>query len=203
MKNNSNDLRARRTHRWLRAALSELMQEKPYEKIKVSEIVTRAEVARPTFYLHYESKDELLLDLFDDLFAGIREEIRNEFKRTTFDPYRIGSLLFTYGEKYTDSILVLLEAGVGHLVQEQIRIIFTEISEEYEILDPEVQNASDIMPYIIDFLTGGVFMLLKRWIQEDDLVSSEALGSMLAEVGIVLRDKTVGLDHPLPGIGSF
>jgi AcrR family transcriptional regulator len=193
---NSTDLRARRTRRWLRGALSELMQEKPYEKIKVSEIVTRAEVSRPTFYLHYESKDELLLDLFDDLFSGLREDIHAEFMRTNYDPYRMGSSLFTYGEKYIDSIRILLEAGVGPTVQEQIRAMLTEILEEYEQFEPRLKNAASVFPYIIDFLTGGVFMLLQRWIEEDQIIPSAVLADLLGDVGVLLRDKSLMIDNP-------
>ena len=40
-------------------------------KIRVGEITKRAQVSRQTFYLHYESKDELLVSLFDDVFSEL------------------------------------------------------------------------------------------------------------------------------------
>lgn len=185
---NSDDLRTRRTRRWLQAALRDLMQEKPYDKIKVSEIVENAEVARPTFYLHYETKDDLLLSLFDDLFAELREELSSEFAHGDLDLKRIGLLFFSYGEKNTESLRILLEAGVGHLVQEQIHAILLEVAEELRAIDTSTpQKVSPMMPYLVDFITGGTFMALKRWIQEDTPVSSDALGLLFGEVGAALQ----------------
>lgn len=51
----SDDPRAKRTQLLLRDALMALIEEKSYEKIRVGDIVTRAKVARPTFYAHYEN----------------------------------------------------------------------------------------------------------------------------------------------------
>lgn len=55
------DLRKERTLKLLREAATELLHEKPFQKITVSEICERAMVRRPTFYRHFKSKDDLLL----------------------------------------------------------------------------------------------------------------------------------------------
>lgn len=55
------DLRKERTLKFLREAVTELLHEKPFQKITVSEICERAMVRRPTFYRHFQSKDDLLL----------------------------------------------------------------------------------------------------------------------------------------------
>ncbi len=57
----SQDLRARRTRKWLQAALIELMKEKPFPEIQITELTARAQVSRAAFYLHFRSKEELLL----------------------------------------------------------------------------------------------------------------------------------------------
>ncbi len=102
----STDPRAQRTRRWLQAALRDLMEKKSYQKIKISEIVTKAEVARPTFYLHYASKDELLLSLFDDIFSGFRVALRAELDRENVDLQLFGELIFTYGKQNAESIRI-------------------------------------------------------------------------------------------------
>lgn len=55
------DLRKERTLKLLREAAMELLHEKPLQKITVSEICERAMVRRPTFYRHFQSKEDLLL----------------------------------------------------------------------------------------------------------------------------------------------
>ena len=72
---NSLDPRAVRSRQWMQAALLELLAEQPYSQIQVAEITQRAGIARPTFYLHYRSKDELLLSYLDEIFAQFYAEI--------------------------------------------------------------------------------------------------------------------------------
>lgn len=50
-------------------ALLELLDEKPLEKITVTDITTRADVNRGTFYLHYSSVNEVISELQDGYIA--------------------------------------------------------------------------------------------------------------------------------------
>ena len=65
------DRRKERTRQLLRDALLELIPEKGYEAINVQDITDRANVARPTFYLHFNDKQDLLFsslrEIYDDL----------------------------------------------------------------------------------------------------------------------------------------
>lgn len=60
------DRRVRRTRRALKGSLLELLREKPYPSITVTEILERADVGRSTFYAHYGSKEDLLLAGFEE-----------------------------------------------------------------------------------------------------------------------------------------
>jgi AcrR family transcriptional regulator len=183
----STDLRVIRTRRWLQGALRELMNERPYQKIKIAEIVYKAEVARPTFYLHYASKDELLLSLFNDLFSDFRSALQNDLKHKNVDHKLFGTLIFKYARQNAEHFRVLLEAGVEHLAQERFKIIVQEISREIRAVDPATPQSAVLMPYIDDFIASGIFTLLKRWIQEDMPIPDETMGMMVAGVIEALR----------------
>lgn len=65
------DRRTSRTEKSLETAFLELVRLKGYEAVSIQEIVERANVARATFYLHYQSKDDLFfhwLARFNDSF---------------------------------------------------------------------------------------------------------------------------------------
>jgi len=64
------DRRVRRTQAHLHGALASLVHEKAYGDIAVKEILARAEVARSTFYAHYQDKDDLLERGMRDLLRG-------------------------------------------------------------------------------------------------------------------------------------
>jgi AcrR family transcriptional regulator len=183
----STDLRVRRTRRWLKEALRELLKEKPYQKIKIGEIVYKAEVARPTFYLHFSSKDELLLSLFDEMFANFKEALHNELKQDNVDLPLFGTLIFRYARQHCDGFQILLEAGVEHLAQERFRVMMTEVSRAIRSVDPTTPEAAILMPYINDFMASGIFSLLKRWILEGMKIPDEDMGRLVASVVISLR----------------
>lgn len=56
------DRRVQRTRELLRRALLQLINEKGYDAVTIQDITDRANVGRSTFYLHYQSKDDLLVD---------------------------------------------------------------------------------------------------------------------------------------------
>lgn len=63
------DRRAQRTRKLLHKAFIELVDERGYDAITIQDIVDRANVGRTTFYLHYKSKDELLMS-YHEAFLG-------------------------------------------------------------------------------------------------------------------------------------
>jgi AcrR family transcriptional regulator len=50
-----------RTRSWIFDAVMILMDEKPYNKITVSDICEKAGIARPTFYYNFDDKDDVIL----------------------------------------------------------------------------------------------------------------------------------------------
>lgn len=70
------DTRTHRTERRLHASLASLIHEKDYESIVVKEILARAEVARSTFYTHFDDKEGLLLSCIEGMLDDARAEAR-------------------------------------------------------------------------------------------------------------------------------
>ena len=72
------DRRVERTRQLLQKSLIELITEQGYDSITVQDIVDRANIGRTTFYLHYNSKDEL--------FIGCHEAIVSKFRIGALHP---------------------------------------------------------------------------------------------------------------------
>lgn len=70
------DRRAVRSKRLIIEAWRELVLEKEYKKITVSDIVERADIGRATFYAHFEDKDDLGRYLFKQLQSQIEAQIQ-------------------------------------------------------------------------------------------------------------------------------
>ncbi|HET6596464.1 MAG TPA: TetR/AcrR family transcriptional regulator [Anaerolineales bacterium] len=79
------DRRIQRTRELLQKALIELIGERGYDGITIQDIVDRANVGRTTFYLHYNSKDEL--------FVSCHEAIVSQFRIGSLHPLSREDLL--------------------------------------------------------------------------------------------------------------
>lgn len=55
---------AERTKLWIASVMKKLMERKPIEKIRVTEICKAAEIERPTFYYHFRDKYDLVAWIF-------------------------------------------------------------------------------------------------------------------------------------------
>ncbi|MBQ9519361.1 MAG: TetR/AcrR family transcriptional regulator [Firmicutes bacterium] len=60
------DLRIIKSKTAIRRAFLELMREKGYSAVTVSDIAKRAMINRKTFYFHYETKDDLYNEILND-----------------------------------------------------------------------------------------------------------------------------------------
>jgi AcrR family transcriptional regulator len=69
------------------AAFIELLHRRGYGNIRVSDIVKKAGVGRPTFYAHYATKDDLLRSQFERIIAPLIQAIPG-------DPARIDATHF-------------------------------------------------------------------------------------------------------------
>jgi AcrR family transcriptional regulator len=69
------DSRVRRTELLLHRSLAALIHEKGYASIVVKEILARANVARSTFYAHFDSKEELLTGSILHMLADARDRL--------------------------------------------------------------------------------------------------------------------------------
>jgi AcrR family transcriptional regulator len=63
------DRRVQRTRELLQKALIELIGERGYDAITIQDIVDRANIGRTTFYLHYNSKDELFMSCHESIVS--------------------------------------------------------------------------------------------------------------------------------------
>lgn len=68
------DRRFVRTKKMIRNALSELVEEKGFNAISITEICDRADINRGTFYLHYTDKYDLLDKIENDVLDELEKQ---------------------------------------------------------------------------------------------------------------------------------
>ena len=114
---NKSDLRVIKTDKALFNALLELMKDKTFEEIKISDICSKAFINRSTFYQHYSDKYELLVSLIDELkqnlFKALKEN-ENEINTKKYFMKMLEILINHIDEKRDiySSILISNQNGI-------------------------------------------------------------------------------------------
>jgi AcrR family transcriptional regulator len=178
----SNDLRVRRTRKWLQDALIGLMKEKPFQDIQIKELTARAQVSRPAFYLHYLSKEDLLLSHVDVIFDEFHAEISREIARGNIDRKRFSLMLFQYWERYAETLRMVIQAENPDILLERLKeyvgVIMKEVAAKTRkpSIDPRLQEL------IVGYVAGGAYMLLTQWISNKMPFSAEQMGLLFYDL---------------------
>jgi len=159
------------------------MREKPFDKIQITEIADRAEVSRPAFYLHFRSKEELLLSQIDGIFDEFIATVGLEIQSNKLDRKQICILLFHYWGKYADLLQMVMKANVQNNLIERIRrYVFIVINELRNKQKKRQLPTNSIEDYHVDFVAGGAYMLLQKWMENKMPYSAEQMGELFYEL---------------------
>ena len=163
------DRRVQRTRELLQKALIGLIGEHGYDAITIQDIVDRANVGRTTFYLHYNSKDEL--------FMSCHEAIVNEFHLGFFHPLSREELLSSEIPPEAISAYRHLEEGRMELYAifngKDSRLILRQIRERSarkieENLRTVFAGTDSAIPIDIlaNYLAGAQIALMQWWLEK-------------------------------------
>lgn len=189
----STDRRARRTRALLQNALLELLQKRRLASIQIKEITELADVSRPAFYLHFESKEELLLSHIDDLFAQLHQAVFAEAAKS--QPVTLELLVmisFQLWGKEAKAWQVALQIENKDLLLSRLRRHMAVLMAEFAAYPgSNITQHPLLHDYVVDFITGGVYMLIRRWAEEGMKTSADEMGrlayQLVAHMGMLNR----------------
>jgi AcrR family transcriptional regulator len=115
------DPRVKRTRRLLREALVSLILQKDFASISIREVTGRAEVAYITFYRHYESLDQLLMEVLNEGLAELMGYVETLAKQSETSALETeGRLIFEYIQGRADLFRILFKSHSVTRVRKQV-----------------------------------------------------------------------------------
>jgi AcrR family transcriptional regulator len=176
------DPRVVRTKALIIQALVKLTKDTPYKKIKIQDITQDAKLARQTFYLHYKSKDAVLVDYIDSVFDNFYQEIEVHIIASP-DPGDIIALhLFKQWQQHAEFAKLIIAADVEHLVIKSFRNYITRVMGLYIRNHSMPLNDPEALGFIVDYLAGASWMVLQRWVASDFRYPLEKLAKLYSEL---------------------
>ncbi len=162
----SNEQAKRITKECIETALIQLLESKEMDKISISEIVKRAGVSRTAFYAHYQSKEDILKSALGDVIDQI-------ILLTPGNPRDEGYWLplFTETKKYAHAFQLLLKAGLGD-----------QILEEITARDLATVENSTYARYQEILWIGAVYNILVSWIKSGAAESPEDMAAICERI---------------------
>ncbi len=161
------------TARLMNEALLVLLEKKDYDYISIKEVCLKAGVNRSTFYLHYESMDDLLKEsvenLTSDLFDTYQKGI---FEKDKLNSYSLGDLFLITPDYIIPYLSFLKEhkkifmVAISQPIMIKINRSFDKLY--YEIFDPileRYQVDKDKRKYILSFYINGLHSIIVEWIK--------------------------------------
>ena len=176
------DRRVLRTRRQLSEAILALILERSYESITIQDITERADLNRATFYLHYGSKEELLVDSlethFDELVQLLEAEANGE--PPWGNPLHMQRVFEYVAENQALFRTVLSQQGLGYVTSSVIRYI-AAYNERQMVL---AQVATDPLPasMISWHVAGSLFALISWWLENNMPYSPEFMARSLFQL---------------------
>ncbi len=161
MKETNNPI-ALRSKEWLVTALLELMQQKPFQDISISEIAAKADLSRRTFYRSFSSKEEVICYHLNSIwragFAQLSADTDHSYWRTI-----CWYLELWYAHR--ELALLLYRNDLMSLLLREYNNIFHEIYLMRKG-DYPLAKQPQAMDYALAYSAGGLLNILWQWASE-------------------------------------
>jgi len=150
-----------RSKKLINNALADLLQEKPLDKITVTDVVRRAEINRGTFYAHYTDISDVMNHLIEQTFLRIRDAISEAPNALTEVPKVLLLKVQEILEEDMEFYQKVLNSNVSAVMQDRLIDFVLEYLFEHE----EDFSFGSHEQYVLTvrFCAGGLSNLYREW----------------------------------------
>ncbi len=178
------DRRVVKTRKAIREALKSLVMAKGFKGVSISAIAREANIDRKTFYLHYESVDDLVESLIKEHLGEASKVIKNlsseadlgEALKIFFT--EINAIITNNIDFYRYLAANLsTDYAIEHL-REPLMEWILELNPSLGVIDEKILN------YLLSFHVSGVVAMYDSWLQssESDVSEIEEISGLAIEV---------------------
>ena len=164
------DRRQQKTRAAIFHAFSRLLAKKRYSKITVQEIIDAADVGRTTFYAHFETKDDLLKALCEDLFGHIvvsaldRTHTHGSYSDQTA-PASVFCHLLQHLREDEHNILELLSCESSELFLQYFKDSLNELVQN-QFVAPDGKGGGAVpQDFLVNHISGSFVEMVLWWIK--------------------------------------
>lgn len=148
-----------RTRQKIKEAFLELYAKKPITDITVGAIMQLAGYNRSTFYNYYDTAQDLLNEIEEEIIERVRKNSQRIFLDDQANINDVFSQIFSTFEQYGDTVYILLgnngDAAFRLRVKETAKEVFRKITK--------VQIDAEKLEYVFSFAVSAALGLIEHW----------------------------------------
>lgn len=168
----ADDRRAIRTKKMIKAALAELIEEKGFNNISITDLTTKADINRGTFYLHYTDKYDLLEKIEDEIIQEVQEQTKNIDKLNIQsiddqnEPIPFVIKLFEYFQENAGILKAILgPKGDPLLIRKLKKIMEVNYFEKKLVKAFKQENMMIPEEYFISYIVSAHLGVVQQWLE--------------------------------------
>jgi len=171
-----------RSKRLIRQAFVELLKEKDLEKITVTDIITRADINRGTFYAHYQDTRAVIEQIENEIIAKMLEFL-GEFHHKSFfqNPLPLLLKISRYLEEDLEFYRILINSNGSEQFLIKLKNIFVQHMETDTDIPDQIKRSS---AFLIQshFFAGGLVNLYQVWFRNEMDISLNKISLELSRI---------------------
>ncbi len=169
------DRRVAKTKLALRDAMLTLLAKQGWDDLSIQTLCDQANIGRSTFYVHYQSKDDLLTESFNDL----RDFLTTSPDSPTCTPPRMWMGLLHHMAQQRAVFKAVIGRRSGHLVSTKFKEMVRQLAalELAQLEIPEPRRS-----WLSHYLAGGITETMAWWVDAPEPPPIQALEQQLAQL---------------------
>lgn len=175
------DLRILKTKNSLYSALAKLLEEMPFEKLKVSDICEKALVNRSTFYAHFADKYELFDAYVKDLKQLLLLELNKNDHYANLKEYYMEMLNLFLGhmEEKKQIYAAIFWQNKNSIIMD---MIYNALKENVQTHLEKMENSNIPSDILTKFYLGAIFSICMEWLTHNVNYTKEELTSFIDQL---------------------
>lgn len=171
-----------RSRRLIQQAFVDLLQEKNLEKITVTDIITRADINRGTFYAHYQDTRAVIEQIEKEIVEKMMGFLSGfQYENFFNSPMPLLLNISCYLEKDLEFYRTLVNSSISEQLLDKLRRYLIAYLESNSNFPEHIKRSLEFMARI-NFFTSGIIDLYQIWFRREMNCSLDELSQEISKL---------------------
>jgi AcrR family transcriptional regulator len=169
---------------WIISSFYELLKEKPFSTITVSDIAAHALLDRRTFYRHFRTKEDVLKKYCAKLVLELGDLIK---ETGSINREIITKSFFQFWKRHIEFLHLLQRDNMMYFLLSEMETLLSILRS---IIKPELDESQFTIEthYYLSFFIGGYYNLLLKWVETGATFTPEDMAKIITTLFPPMKD---------------